>query len=358
MLSSVVFLQAQTRVPPPRQDLGLPYTRSAQEAALAKIRDGVALFPGSRYGYIRGLRVRLDGRDLLRSEAVETAGKLFVPVCFASLIGRDDVKAPAVPADLQGIADRWVYAPEELGGIPDFSAPPGILTREINGRTWVSVVDMAHASGLQSTRHASGLLYLGKKPLEFGVDGQVLLEGVITLFDTPEKFADPDIATRSIPNLTRQGKWTDHVKVTPEQLAILNGPETAWRSAAKEDYDLHGFNQKLLGSKVPPPGVYPRLLFNAEDVPMLAARVKSTTVGRMSLDEMEHLFRKSFWDPKTSDGEVFQKLASGDLVGLEWEVPDGNPAFTAGHQFKGQKQGVFNSHVAYVPECLTSMALY
>ena len=78
---------------------------------------------------------------------------------------------------------------------------------------------------------------------------------------------NPTSPAKYIPTLARQGKWTDHVKVTPEQLAILNGPETDWPTAPKSEYDFTGFDETLLGSKVPPPGVYPRVLFSPEDVP-------------------------------------------------------------------------------------------
>ncbi len=365
LLGSTIACQAagdvQSPLPPPPQDRGLPYTRSAQAMALAKIKDGITLFPGSRYGYVNGLRVRLDDRDLLRGEALAKDGMLFVPASFASLIGLREIKAPVIPADLTPIADRWVYSPRELGAKPDFTPPPKVPTLMIKGRSWVSSTHLAEAAGLQVTRHPRGLVHLAARPLTFDDGEQNLLESVITLFDTPEKLADPDIATKSIPNLKRQGKWTDHVKVTPAQMVILNGPETEWTTSPKEAYNYNGFNEKLLGSKVPLPGVYPRLLFSEADLPMLAARVKSTTVGQMSLIEMEHLFKKSFWDPATSDGQVFQKLSSGDLTGLEWPDdvrPEQVATVNMAQQFKGQKQGIFNSHVAYVPECLTSMALY
>lgn len=345
-------------LPPPPQDRGLPYTRSSQETALAAIRDGIALFPGSRYGYVNGLRVRLDDRDLLRGEAQELEGHLFVPAAFASLIGNPAARNPEVPADLEPIADRWVFTPSELGGSAAFKAASGVATRTINGRDWVSAGDLATARGLTITRHPRGLWFLGPRKMTFEPGEEKPLDCIITLFDTPEKFADPDIATRSIPNLARQGKWTDHVKATPEQLALLEGPETRWPETPRQDHDPGGFNRNLLGSEPPPPGIYPRLLFSPADVPAIAARIKSTTTGRMSLIEMEYLFQSSFWDPATSDGQVFRKLADGELVDLEWDVPQGRPAFTAGHQFKGQKPGIHHSHVAYVPEALTTMALY
>lgn len=353
-------------LPPPPQDQGLPYTRSSLPAALNKLKDGIAVFAGSRYGYVKGYRVRLSDTDLLRGEAVLKDGTIYVPASFAAVLDLPKVDPAPPPADLAPIADRWVYAPEELapgstGNHPAklvFRAPPGLASITVRGSTYYSLADLARIKGLKVTRHPSGLFYFGDKELTFGANESALLESVITLFDTPDKFADPDIATRSIPTLKRQGKWTDHVKVTPEQLAILNGPETEWPTVPESEYDYSGFNNKLLGSKVPPPGVYPRLFFSEEDIPMLAARVKSTTVGQMSLLEMEYLLKKTWWDPTTSDGQIFAKLASGKLDGLEWDIPEGKPAFMVGHVFKGQKPGIFNTHIAYVPECLTAMAFY
>ena len=61
------------------------------------------------------------------------------------------------------------------------------------------------------TQLPSGLLYLGAQPLTFDGGNPNALKDVITLFDTPDKLADPDIATASMPTLQRQGKWTDHM---------------------------------------------------------------------------------------------------------------------------------------------------
>ena len=348
---------------PPPQDKGLPYTRSAQPAALDKIKDGVAVFAGSRYGYAKGYRVRLSDTDLLQAEAVLKDGKVYVPGSFAAVLGLKEIKPAAVPAELAAIADRWVYAPEELApGSPaklDFHPPAGLPSLDMRGSTYYSLTDLAQKKGMKVTLHPSGLLYIGDKELMFGPQETAVLESVITLFDTPEKYADPDIATKTIPTLKRQGKWTDHVKATPAQLALLNGPETKWETAKKADYDLKGFNKKLLGSKVPAPGVYPRLLFSEADLPMLAEHVKKNVLAQMSMIEMDVLFKKTWWDSKTSDGQIFEKLSSGHLEGLEWaDCASGTAPSGIPQQFKGQKPGIYNSHVAYVPECLTAMALY
>ncbi len=331
--------QAAAPLPPPPQDQALPYTRSARAAALAKIRNHIVVFAGSRYGYVRGFKTRLDPARLRAGEATMQDGRILVPAAFAAALDHKPIAPPPVP---DGLDDRWVY---------DLKLPA------VNGPS-MDLAAHAAAKGLKVYQHPRGLLLIGPEEIAFTPDDANLLDCVITLFDTPEKLADPEIASRSIPSLARQGKWTDHVKVSAAQLAVLNGPETEWPTAPRSGYDSSGFNQKLIGSAVPVPGVYPRLLFSGKDIPMLAARVKATRLGRMSLIEMEHLFSKSWWDPATSDGQVFHKLASGDLAGLEWDVPPGTPASGCPHTFRGQKPGIHNSHVAYVPECLTAMALY
>ena len=333
----------------PPQDQGLPYTRSARKVGLSKIKDTIGVFAGSRYGYVKGFKVRLDQGDFTQGEAISQDGDIWVPASFAAVLDLKTVAPSPAPAYL---AERWVYSL----ALPAAKAVGEI--RQINGKPYVALGKLAEAKGLKVYRNPRGLLLIGEKPVAFAEFEGALLDTVITLFDTPDKFADPDIATRNIPTLKRQGKWTDHVNVTPEQLAILNGPETKWPTAPKSAYDFSGFNSGLLGSKVPKPGVYPRVLFSPGDVPALSKRIKATKAGQMALIEMEYLFKKTWWDPSTSDGGVFQKLASGDLAGLEWDIaPETLPAGCP-HQFKGQKPGIHNSHIAYVPECLTDMALY
>jgi len=340
----------QTPFPPvPPQDQGLPYTRSAQKVAVAKIKDTVAVFAGSRYAWVYGFKVRLDEVNW-RDEAVFRDGKIYVPAAFAGILDLPAVRPAPAP---EYLADRWVYSLS----IPKASAP----SIQFDGRNYVALADEAHKRGLKIYQNTRGLLLIGHDEISFSGSESNLLDSVVTLFDTPEKFADPDIATRWIPALQRQGAWTNHVKVTPEQLALFNGAETKWPTAPKSEYDYSGFNQKLLGSKVPPPGVYPRVLFSPRDVPMLAARLQNSKMGQKSLIEMQYLFAQSWWDPSTSDGQVFQKLASGNLAGLQWPDdvrPEQVATINTAQMFKGEKPGIHNSHVAYVPECLTDMALY
>ncbi len=333
----------------PPQDQGLPYTRSARPLALAKIASCVAVFSGSRYGYVQGHKVRLDD-DNWHDEAVTQGGVIYVPVAFLPLLAMKTVATDVAPAYL---ADRWVYTIKR----PAARGPRGVATITVGGRPYADLVAAAKAQGLTATQTPHGLALVGSPaPTLDGVPAP-LMDSIVTLFDTPEKFADPDIATRYVPTLALQGKWTDHVKVTPEQRAALDGPETVWPTTPKSEYDYTGFNKSLLGSKVPPPGVYPRVLFSPQDVPVIAARIKSTKIGQMGLMEMDYLFRKSWWDPNTSDGQIFQKLAAGDMAGLDWDVPPDTAPNGYPSIFKGEKAGIFNTHVAYVPECLTDMAL-
>lgn len=339
-------------IPVPPQDQGLPYTRSAQAPALAKIQGTIALCAGSRYAYVDGLRVRLDQQDPLHGgEAVMIDGEFYVPVGFAAVL---DLKDPASAADkpLYNLAERWVYTLK----LPAASA--SLKTRDVDGKPYVAIAPLAKEKGFTVSTNERGLLFLGKKQVTFSDKEKSLLDCVVTLFDTPDRFADPTIAPTIIPTLKRQGVWTEHIKVSKKDLALLNGPETKWPTAPASSYDTNGFNAALLGSKVPPPGVYPRVLFSPGDVPAMAEHVKKSVLGQQALIQMEELFKKSYWDPSTSDGQVFKKLSTGDLAGLEWDMTPGVALGNVPQQFKGQKPGIHNSHIAYVPECLTSMALY
>jgi len=350
LLAAATSGLSQTPWPPtPPQDQGLPYTRSAQKFAVERIKDAIAVFAGSRYAWVHGFKVRLDEANW-REEAIERDGQILVPAAFAGVLDLTEVKPPPAPPYL---ADRWVYSLN----VPKVKAP--VIEQE--GKSYVALADEARKRGLHVVQNGRGLLLIGVNETGFSESESNLLDSTITLFDTPERFADPDIATRWIPALKRQGTWTNYVRVTPAQMRIFIGPETPWPTAPKSAYNYSGFNHQLLGSPVPPPGVYPRVLFSPQDVPMLAARLKQSRMGQKSLIEMESLFRQSWWDTNTSDGRYFLKLAAGDLAGLEWpeDVPAAQVAtVNTAQQFQGQKPGIYNSHVAYDPECLTSMALY
>ena len=343
-------LWAQTApLPVPPQDQGLPYTRSAETRATERIKDTTAVLAGSRYAWVHGFKVRLDEADW-RAEAVLQDGKVYVPLAFAGVLTLREFKPAPAPTYLQ---DRWVYTL----AIPRV-APSVVM---LGGKPFVDLAEEARQRGFKTCVNTRGLLLVGDHDRSFGASESNLLDCVITLFDTPEKFADPDIALRWIPTLHRQGAWTNYVKVTPAELRVYSGPETAWSTTPQTQYDYSGFNKKLLGSRVPPPGVYPRVLFSPQDVPMLAARVKSTKIGQKSLIEIQYLLEHSWWDTNTSDGRVFEKLAAGNLAGLDLPTdvaPQQVATINTAQMFQGEKAGIFNTHIAYVPECLADMALY
>jgi hypothetical protein len=169
---------------------------------------------------------------------------------------------------------------------------------------------------------------------------------------------DPAIATKYIPTLKAQGKWTDHARVKPADLkALEEGKETEWKFTPKSEYDYAGFNQSLLGSKVPAPGVYPRLLFSPEDLPMLRKHIAENKMAQKSMTEIEVLFKKTWFDPTTSDGKLFDKLATGDF---DKNVPAGmgTNTYAVVGLTKDFKPGIYTSHTNYITNCLTTMALY
>jgi hypothetical protein len=367
LLFSLVGLQVKSAVPDlsssgftwpsaPPQDTGLPYTRTARPQALERIKPYIALYAGSRYAYVYGHCVRMDDApaQMLHAAALVQDGKLLVPTPFAGLIGKDDLQFDQPVPD---VAFKWVYTVQR----PAFD---GDSTISIDGETYVDVATVAKQAHLQIRQLDDGLVLIGKDANAFTPPDAGHLDAIVTLFDTPDQLANPDIATEYIPRLKVQGKWTDHVKVTPEQLKLLDGPPTKFPTTDPATFDLTGFNQALLGSAVPPPGVYPRLLFSEADLPMLRDRMKANKLAQQAMIEWDVLFHKTWWDSSTGDGKIFIKLATGDTADLHFpDAPAGSPPGTPQFEvpdgtFKDQKPDIFVTHVNYTANTLTSMALY
>lgn len=340
-------------LPAPPQDQGLPYTRSARPAAREAIGSNLVFYPGSRYAYVAGYRTRLDAGDPLHGEAIEKDGKLYVPASFAGLVLADPaaIKADEAPAYL---ADRFVHTLQApAADLPEV----GELTYK--GKRYLSVEDLAKAAGKPVAKHPNGLVVIGEAALGF-FNNDVLSKAVVTLFDTPDTLADPDIATEYIPLLKRQGPWTKWVKHTPEQLAMLEGPETEWPMVPREQYNFEGFDPKMLGSAVPPPGVFPRLLFSPGDLPMLRQRLKTDAVMAYSYAEMEALLKTTWFDPQTDDGKMFERLANGEPIRLEEisETDRKRPVPLPFGALDGYKGGIATSHIPYIGHCLVAIQLY
>lgn len=295
-------------------DLGA-YSREATGAAKARLNDTlVVVFAGGRHGFVKGQRVRLDPENW-RTEAEVIKGKVMVPKRFAlSAFG--------------------------IKRLPWF----GFRIAE-KGKM-VALSDLAARLGKKVFTEERGLVIVSDRPMTLG-DSQ-LIDSIITLFDTPEKFADPQIAYRNIPSLKAWGRWAEHVAFTPDQLALYDDPQTQWRLISEKRYDKPDLGMHELNSEVPPAGVHPRVLFSPQDLPLILARIKSSVTGSMSLAETEHLLDRTWLDPNTNDGELFARLQTGDMG--ELDVAGGPPL---------RPQGSLDSLPAnYVTRCLNSLALY
>ncbi len=302
------------------QEQGWAYTRTGIASGVYKISDQFAVFPGSRYGFVKGFRVPLDDQDPLHTEAVLQDGQVYVPVSFAGYPTLKEIKPDAPsPAFLR---DRWVYQIPR----PAYTPPPAVHTLQVNGKTYVDFADVGHALGLHVFEDETGLVCLGEKPdFNYTTHELNIRDATLSAFDTPEKIVDPKIALKYLSNLPALAPM-------PKPPAI---PLTA--------YNLAGFNFKMLGGKVPPPGVYPRLLFSPEDLPGIQERLKQTNAMQMALAEMDALFAVTWWDKTTPDGQMFLKLAQGEMTEYTGE---------------GKGAGIYSSNVNYPANCLTSMALF
>ncbi len=342
----------------PQQDKGLPYTRSARAHAMEALKNYTAIFAGSKYGYVNGFKVRLDDKDILRGDAVLQNGAIYVPESFACMLVANKFNPKPIPAGLEILEPRWVY---------DFSrtktdVPATVPSILINGTKYIDAAVFAKSLGKQLLQTKRGLLLISNNPIVYNDNDQVLSDCIVAAFDTPEKLMEPDMTMKYIPTLKEQGKWTEHARVSPEKLKELEeGPETVWPETARSAYDFSGFNFKLLGSKVPAPGIYPRLLFSPEDIPMLKQHIQENRSAQKSMIEIEVLFKKTWWEPTTSDGQIFKLLEEGrvdEIRSLQDFKNEGPAAYHVAKLTKDHKPGIHNSHITYVTNCLTTMALY
>lgn len=296
------------------RDLGA-YSREATDAAKARLKETTAaVFAGGRYGFIRGRRVSLDPEDW-QAEAVIVKDKVMVPKEFA-------------------------LAAFGIKRLPWF----GLRIAQKKGM--VSISDLAARRKKKVFRDERGLVIVTDKPMTL-TDSE-LIDSIVTLFDTPEKFADPVVACRNIPSLRAWGNWKDHVRFTPEQLALYDSPETDWSLTSEKDYDLAGFARQYLGSAIPPAGVHPRVLFSPEDISTIVERLQGSSAGRAAWNEVETRLRRSWLDPNAGEGAVFRRLCAGAPVGLEMD----------GQTLQGQMLGIRSMPLAYVARGLSTVALY
>ena len=69
-------------------------------------------------------------------------------------------------------------------------------------------------------------------------------------------------------------------------------------------------------SKVPAPGIHPRLLISPGDLPDLRRRLKETNVGRELYACLQERLNTSIRDPKYWGSVLYKKLAAGDVAGV------------------------------------------
>ncbi|MEM0966313.1 MAG: hypothetical protein AAGJ81_09225 [Verrucomicrobiota bacterium] len=182
---------------------------------------------------------------------------------------------------------------------------------------------------------------------------------VLTAADTPERLSDPDAFAQSMPQLSEQRDWKEFA--TEEEIALFEGPEHEWPTVPLEDYDYEGFDESILGSPVPPPGIHPRILFSPEDIPMLKERLEENEMGKIALWYTQYVLDRTLFDPESDDGKQYAKLVSGDLDGLEWseeEYVTEDSFFSPKHIFKGYKPSwSFTIHKGYLTRLFNGAAL-
>lgn len=336
----------------PAQDQGMPYTRSARAAANEAMKDHRVFSAHSRYANFYGKRVRMLSQNPLEGEAMLIAGDLHVPMDFASaVLTKRELLEYDEPAP--EIVERFVYTVS----CPDVPLPQGVSVTEVRGVKYVSLKALAEAAGIHVTLNERGLAILGENPPKF--EG-ALLDTVISSFDTPDTLTDPEITRNYIPLLKRQGKWTDFVKHTPEQIKMLEGPEHEWPLTSPEEFNLEGFDPTMLGSKVPPPGIYPRLLFSPEDLPMIRERMEGNRIMQRSFIELDVILNKTWLNPENPSGKLFERLVNGGPLRLDEMVPGEAdvPLPRTPWKLKDQQGRFYSSHINHNHHAMVAIAWY
>ncbi len=108
-----------------------------------------------------------------------------------------------------------------------------------------------------------------------------------------------------------------HLSTEPSAEDVLNGMYSYPPSPAVEVHDdFKGFAKDRL-SKVPAPGIHPRILLSPEDLPGLRTRLHDTTVGRALTLRMHQRLYDAIGKPDTFGNKFYNALAAGDTAGAE-----------------------------------------
>jgi hypothetical protein len=80
-------------------------------------------------------------------------------------------------------------------------------------------------------------------------------------------------------------------------------------------YDTTGFDADRI-SKIPPPGVHPRILISPDDLPDLRRRLKETETGRALRATLKSRIELALRNPKDWSSTLYEKLSAGDDTGV------------------------------------------
>ncbi len=83
----------------------------------------------------------------------------------------------------------------------------------------------------------------------------------------------------------------------------------------KTGSDLAGFAEDRI-SKVPAPGIHPRILLSPQDLPDLRRRLKDTETGRALYATLKFRTAGALRNPKEWSSQLYAKLAAGDEAGV------------------------------------------
>ena len=139
---------------------------------------------------------------------------------------------------------------------------------------------------------------------------------LFSLFRSPISVAAILLA---IPLFTCQGDEAQP-RCLPGELsaeAVLNGSYPFPASPAVESREVWDGYARDRISKVPSPGVHPRILISPEDLPGLRDRLKNTATGRALYANLERRINAALHNSKEWGGELYTKLAAGDQAGAE-----------------------------------------
>lgn len=94
---------------------------------------------------------------------------------------------------------------------------------------------------------------------------------------------------------------------------------------------------------------------------MLKKHIANNKSAQKGLIEIEVLLKKTWLNENTSDGKIFKLLYNNKLdeIRSQQELPkEGAAVYHVPKLTKDHKPGIHNSHITYVTNCLTTMALY